>query len=84
MESTTKEIIHQGNSIISIEILPDYPHPVVIKKPSKLHASRRHIRHFGHHPKIETSANTEVGNLIKLDENQRWSSLQFAQQNNKL
>ena len=43
MVSTTKEIIYQGNSIISIETLPDYPHPVVIKKPSKHPSSRRHI-----------------------------------------
>ena len=43
MASMTQEIIYQGNSIISIETLPDYPHPVVIKRPSKPHASRRHI-----------------------------------------
>jgi serine/threonine protein kinase len=43
MESTNKDIIYQGNSIISIENLPDYSQPVVIKKPSKHHASRRHI-----------------------------------------
>jgi PAS domain S-box-containing protein len=43
MESTTKDIIYQGNSIISIEKLPDYSHPVVIKKPSKRHSSRRNI-----------------------------------------
>ena len=34
MESMTKEIIHEGNSIISIETVPDYPQPVVAKKPS--------------------------------------------------
>ena len=43
MESTTKEIIYQGNSNISIETLPDYSRPVVIKRPSKPHASQRHI-----------------------------------------
>jgi serine/threonine protein kinase len=36
-------VIYQGNSIISIETLPDYAQPVVIKKPAKHHASRRHI-----------------------------------------
>jgi hypothetical protein len=35
-------VIYQGNSIISIETLPDYPQPVVIKKPES-HASRRMI-----------------------------------------
>jgi PAS domain S-box-containing protein len=43
MESTTKDIIYQGNSTISIETLPDYPQPVVIKRPSKPHASQRTI-----------------------------------------
>ena len=43
MESTTKDIIYQGNSTISIETLPEYPHPVVVKKSSKPHASQRNI-----------------------------------------
>jgi hypothetical protein len=43
MESTVREIIYQGSSIVSIETLPDYPYPVVIKRPSKPHASRRQI-----------------------------------------
>jgi serine/threonine protein kinase len=41
MESTTSSVIHQGNSVISIETLPEYPHPVVVKKSSKPHASQR-------------------------------------------
>ena len=44
MESMTKEIIYQDNSIISIETLPDYPHPVIVKKPAQQHPSQRHIR----------------------------------------
>jgi serine/threonine protein kinase len=44
MKSTPKNIIYQGNSIISIETLPDYPHPVIVKKPAKKHPSQRHIR----------------------------------------
>ena len=40
MEPTSKAIIHEGNSIISIEVLPDYAQPVVIKKPAGSHASR--------------------------------------------
>ena len=43
MESTNRDIIYRGNSIISIETLPEYPHPVVIKKSSKPRASRRHF-----------------------------------------
>ena len=44
MASTSKNIIYQGNSIISIESLPDYPHPVIVKKPAQKHPSQRHIR----------------------------------------
>jgi predicted ATPase len=44
MESTSRGVIHQGNSTISIEMLPEYPHPVVVKKPSKCRASRSRIR----------------------------------------
>jgi hypothetical protein len=39
-----KNIIYQGNSIISIETHPEYSHPVVIKKPSKRRPSRRSLR----------------------------------------
>ena len=44
MESATKNIIYQGNSIISIETLPGYNHPVIVKKPAQKHPSQRHIR----------------------------------------
>ena len=43
-KSKNKDIIYQGNSIISIEHLPGYSHPVVIKKPSKHPSSRRNIQ----------------------------------------
>ncbi len=39
-----KDIIYEGNSIISVETIPDYPHPVVIKRPAKRHSFRRDIR----------------------------------------
>ncbi len=39
-----QNIIYQGNSVISVETLPEYSHPVVIKKPSKSHPSRRSLR----------------------------------------
>jgi len=37
-------IIYQGNTIIINENLPDYPHPVVVKKPAEHYASRRIIQ----------------------------------------
>ena len=39
-----QNIIYQGNSVISVETLPEHSHPVVIKKPSKRHLSRRSLR----------------------------------------
>ena len=39
-----QNIIYQGNSVISVETHPEYSHPVVIKKPSKRHPSRRSLR----------------------------------------
>ena len=43
-QSTNKHIIYRGNSVISVEALPDYPDPVVVKKPSSAHPSRRVIQ----------------------------------------
>ncbi|CAB1084484.1 Formate hydrogenlyase transcriptional activator [Olavius algarvensis Delta 1 endosymbiont] len=43
-EETKKRVIHRGNSVILIEKVEKYPHPVVIKKPSKRHPSRRNLR----------------------------------------
>ena len=40
MASMQQNIIYQGNSIISVETLPEYSHLVVIKKASKRHPSR--------------------------------------------
>ena len=34
MDSRRSAVVHRGNSIISIETLPDYPDPVAVKKPS--------------------------------------------------
>ena len=39
-----QDIIYQRNSVISVETLPEYSRPVVIKKPSKRHPSRRSLR----------------------------------------
>ncbi len=40
----TREMIHQGNSRIAIEHLPNYPHPVIIKKPAQRSCSPQEIR----------------------------------------
>ena len=39
--STNGDIIHRGNSIISVENLTDYSRPVIVKQPSKRQSSRR-------------------------------------------
>jgi hypothetical protein len=39
--SINGDILHQGNSIVSIEILSDYSQPVVVKQPSKRRTSKR-------------------------------------------
>ncbi len=44
MTSVQPNIIYQGNSVISVETLPEYSHPVAIKKPFKRRPSRRSIR----------------------------------------
>jgi len=44
MKSTDMKIIHQGNTEITTEILPDYSQAVVIKKSSKHGSSRRIFR----------------------------------------
>ena len=31
MESSNREIIYQGNSVISVETLPNIPHQVIVK-----------------------------------------------------
>jgi hypothetical protein len=40
-EETKKSDIYSGNSIISIERVEEYTQPVVVKRPSKRHPSRR-------------------------------------------
>jgi predicted ATPase/signal transduction histidine kinase/DNA-binding NarL/FixJ family response regulator len=43
MESINKGVIYRGNSVISVEMLPSYPGPVVVKKPSSPNPSRQII-----------------------------------------
>ncbi len=44
MKTATKDIIYQGNSTISVEALPAYSKPVVVKRPSERHPSRHDVR----------------------------------------
>ena len=47
--------------MISVEKLPDYPHPVVIKKPSKRHPSRRSLRSLEKEYEMTRSLNAVEG-----------------------
>ena len=49
-EETEQSVIYRGNSIISIEKVAEYPYPVVIKKSSKRHPSRRSLRSLAGQP----------------------------------
>ena len=60
-QPTNERIIHRGNSMISVEKLPDYPHPVVIKKPSKRHPSRRSLRSLEKEYEMTRSLNAVDG-----------------------
>ncbi|MBW1742403.1 MAG: hypothetical protein JRJ47_03095 [Deltaproteobacteria bacterium] len=40
MASMKPNMVYQGNPAISVETLPECSHPLVVKKPSKLHPSR--------------------------------------------
>jgi len=60
-KTTNKDIIYQGNSMISIENLPEYSHPVVIKKPSKKYTSQRNIRSLEKEFEITQSLNSVKG-----------------------
>ena len=54
-------VIYRGNSIITIEKVAEYPHPVVIKKPSKRHPSRRSLRSLEKEYEITRSLNDVAG-----------------------
>jgi serine/threonine protein kinase len=56
-----QNIIYQGNSVISVETLPEYSQPVVIKKPSKRHPSRRSLRSQEKEYEISRSLNDVAG-----------------------
>ena len=60
-EPAEQGVIYRGNSIISIEKVAEYPHPVVIKKPIKRHPSRRHLRSLEKEYEITRSLNEVAG-----------------------
>ena len=61
MKTANKNIIHRGNSIISVETHPDYSHPVVIKKPAKRYPSRRSLRSLEKEYEMTRSLNAVEG-----------------------
>jgi len=61
MASQQQNIIYQGNSVISVETLPEYSHPVVIKKPSKRYPSRRSLRSLEKEYEMTRSLNAVEG-----------------------
>ncbi len=68
-QPTNKRIIHRGNSTVSVEKLPDYTDPVVIKKPSKRHPSRRILRSLENEYQM-TCALKEIEGVRKAMERQ--------------
>ena len=60
-EETGQRVIYRGNSILSIDKVEEYPHPVVIKKPSKRHLSRRHLRSLEKEYEITRALNGVAG-----------------------
>jgi hypothetical protein len=61
-----QNIIYQGNSVISVETLPEYSHPVVIKKPSKRHPSQRSLRSLEKEYEMTRSLNAVKGVRMAL------------------
>jgi serine/threonine protein kinase len=60
-EPAKQGVIYRGNSIISIEKVAEYPHPVVIKKPFKRHPSRRSLRSLENEYEMTRSLNAIAG-----------------------
>ena len=60
-EAIKQNVIYRGNSIISIEKVEEYPHPVVIKKPFKRHPSRQSLRFLEKEYEMTRSLNDVEG-----------------------
>ncbi len=67
MESMHENIIYQGNSIITIENIPDYAHLVIIKKPSKHDLSGQIIRSLKKEYEMTKSVEAVEGMRKALD-----------------
>jgi serine/threonine protein kinase len=72
-----KDIIYEGNSTISVETIPDYPHPVVIKRPAKRHSSQLNILTLEKEYEMTSCLNDvdEVRKAYKLESLENQSSL---------
>ena len=56
-----RDILYQGNSTITVKTLPDYAHPVVIKKPSKRRPSQRSLRSLENEYQMTRALNAVEG-----------------------
>jgi len=56
-----RDILYQGNSIITVETHPDYAHPVVIKKPARRHPSQRSLRYLENEYQMTRALNAVEG-----------------------
>ncbi|GAG31442.1 unnamed protein product, partial [marine sediment metagenome] len=56
-----RDILYQGNSIITVETHPDFAHPVVIKRPSKRHPSQRSKRSLENEYEMTRALNSVEG-----------------------
>jgi hypothetical protein len=61
MTATNQAVICRGNSVISIETLPEYLHPVVIKKPARRHPSHRVLRTLENEYEVTRALNAVEG-----------------------
>ena len=68
MASPTRDVIHRGDSVVSVEFLPDYPDLVVTKRPSKRHASRRSNRSLEHEYEMTRSLDAVEGVRQVIDQ----------------
>jgi len=80
MKSSDKTIIHQGNSEITTEILPDYSQAVVIKKSSKHDSSRRIFRSLEKEYNMTRSLNMVEGVRKVLELKSTGNELELIQE----
>jgi|GEM_PF-128458 len=61
MTEVQPNIIYTGNSVLSVESLPEYAHPIVIKKLAKRHPSRRSLRALEKEYEMTSALDTVAG-----------------------